>query len=195
MQAPLFGRRVAPPAVSPGAKVSEGRFSPNPMDYPEPHVGGWLTTVYVRRERLDSLVAVALIGALNAELSARYPEEGATHFRLDPEEVAPGRGAFVVAYLADEPAGCGAVRRIEAGIAELKRMFVAPARRGQGVGRAVLEALEAEARALGTTRLVLETGVRQPEALALYERAGFTRIPSFGEYVDSTLSVCLAKDL
>jgi putative acetyltransferase len=59
----------------------------------------------------------------------------------------------------------------------------------------VLEALEAEARALGIARLVLETGTRQGEALALYRRTGFSRIPPFGEYVGSPLSVCMAKDL
>ncbi|WP_437818266.1 GNAT family N-acetyltransferase [Sorangium sp. So ce1078] len=65
--------------------------------------------------------------------------------------------------------------------------------RGRGVARAVLAALEEEARRLGVTRLVLETGERQPEALALYSRTGFRRIPPFGEYVDSPLSVCLEK--
>jgi putative acetyltransferase len=60
---------------------------------------------------------------------------------------------------------------------------------------ALLGTLEAEARGLGVNRLVLETGVRQPEAIALYERAGFRKIPAFGEYVDSPLSVCMAKAL
>jgi GNAT superfamily N-acetyltransferase len=87
------------------------------------------------------------------------------------------------------------VRRIEPGVGEIKRMYVCPAARGLGIGRAVLDALEAEARALGLTRLVLETGVRQPEAIALYERVGYARIAAFGEYVDSPLSVCMGKDL
>src|SRR5262249_51652316 len=117
-------------------------------------------------------------------------------FRLDPEEVAPGRGAFLVAYRDDLPVGCGAVRVLDAGIAELKRMYVAPELRGQGVGRVLVDALESEARQLGVRRLVLETGVRQTAAIALYRRAGFTDIPPFGEYVASTTtSVCMAKDL
>lgn len=71
-------------------------------------------------------VAQALIAELNAELSATYPELGATHFRLDPDEVAADRGAFLVAYDAtsDRPLGCGAVRRIEHGTGEIKRMYV-----------------------------------------------------------------------
>lgn len=153
------------------------------------------TDLVVERADILSGEARRLIEALNAELSSRYPEAGATHFRLDPNEVTPGRGAFLVARRAGRPVGCGAVRRIEAGIGEVKRMYVSPEARSGGVGRAVLAALETEARALGLVRLVLETGRRQPEAIALYERAGFARIPAFGEYVHSPLSVCMAKDL
>jgi len=151
--------------------------------------------VIIQRADILSAPARALIAALNAELSARYPEEGATHFRLDPGEVADGRGAFLIASSSGRPVGCGAVRRLEAGTGEIKRMYVSPDARGRGVGRAVLTALEAEARALGITRLVLETGLRQIEAVALYERAGFSQIPAFGEYVNSPLSLCMAKDL
>ena len=149
----------------------------------------------VEREDLRSPTAETLIRALNDELSRRYPEEGATHFRLDPEEVAEGRGAFLVVRSAGRPIGCGAVRRLDAQTAEIKRMYVAPEFRGRGIARRLLAALEAESTALGISRLVLETGARQPEALALYERAGFARIPAFGEYVDSPLSVCMAKQL
>jgi len=151
--------------------------------------------VIIQRADILSAPARALIAALNAELSARYPEEGATHFRLDPGEVADGRGAFLIASSSGRPVGCGAVRRLEAETGEIKRMYVSPDARGRGVGRAVLTALEAEARALGITRLVLETGRRQIEAVALYERAGFSQIPAFGEYVNSPLSLCMAKDL
>jgi SAM-dependent methyltransferase/GNAT superfamily N-acetyltransferase len=153
------------------------------------------TDVVIARAEILSREARSLIEALNAELSSRYPEDGATHFRLDPNEVAPGQGAFLVARRAGRPVGCGAVRRVEAEIGEVKRMYVSPEARSGGVGRAVLAALENEARALGLVRLVLETGVRQPEAITLYERAGFARIPAFGEYVNSPLSVCMAKDL
>jgi GNAT superfamily N-acetyltransferase len=160
-----------------------------------PGLAGDATALTVARADIRSPEALGLIGALNRELSSRYPEDGATHFRLDADEVAPGRGAFLIAARAGTPVGCGAVRRIEDGTAEVKRMYVRPEVRGQRVGQAVLSALEAEARALGCARLVLETGVRQMEAIALYERAGFARIAPFGEYVDSPLSVCMAKEL
>lgn len=151
--------------------------------------------IAIRPEPLDGAAALALIGRLNAELLARYPEEGASHFRLDLAEVTPGRGAFLIARRDAEPIGCGAIRRLADDAAEVKRMYVVPAARGHRVGLAILTALEAEARRLGVARLVLETGARQPESLALYRRAGFVDIPRFGEYVDSVLSLCLAKDL
>jgi GNAT superfamily N-acetyltransferase len=156
-------------------------------------------------EPLTSPIAAGLIAALDAELSAAYPEVGATHFGLDPREVAPGAGAFVVARWAGRPVGCGALRSLDdaarAGelgprVGELKRMYVAAELRGRGIGRALVARLEDEARALGLVRLVLETGIRQTEALALYRRAGFTSIPAYGEYAASpATSVCLAKAL
>jgi putative acetyltransferase len=79
--------------------------------------------------------------------------------------------------------------------AELKRMFVAETARGLGVGRALLEAVESAARERGIPTLRLETGEPQVAAIALYERAGYRRIPPFGEYVDDPTSVCMEKSL
>jgi GNAT superfamily N-acetyltransferase len=149
----------------------------------------------IQQADILSPTALALIQALNAELLGRYPEENANHFRLDAEEVAEGHGAFLIAFRDGTPVGCGALRRIEAWTGEIKRMYVSPAERGRGFGRALLDALEVEAHALGLRRLVLETGVRQPDAISVYERAGFTRIGPFGEYEDSALSVFMAKEL
>lgn len=154
-------------------------------------------------EPITSGDATLLIGALNAELAARYPEPGANHFRLDPDEVAPGNGIFLVARWFGRPVGCGAMRKLrepalvreigpQAG--EIKRMYVAPDARGQGVGRALLTRLEAEAHRLGLARLVLETGTRQTDAIALYRRAGYSDISPYGEYsASAATSVCLAK--
>jgi len=142
---------------------------------------------------LGSPVVAGLIDALDRELDQTYPEEGANHFRLDVEEVAAGRGVFLLATSAGQAVGCGAVRMNDATTAEIKRMYTVPRARGHGVARRLLAALEAEARALGATRLVLETGERQTEAVALYEKAGFRRIPLFGEYLDSPLSLCMEK--
>jgi putative acetyltransferase len=156
-------------------------------------------------ESLTSAVAGSLITALNEELSAMYPEPGANHFSLDPKEVAPGAGIFLVARVNERPVGCGALRRLreeslvrELGpdVGELKRMYVSREQRGRGIGRALLARLEIEARILGLTQLVLETGTRQTEALVLYDRAGFTAIPPYGEYAASAAtSVCMSKAL
>lgn len=156
------------------------------------------TKTEIRREHLLSPIATQLILALNAELTERYPEDGANFFNLHADEVSEGRGGFFVAYQDGNPIGCGAVRRIEPHVAEIKRMYVTPSARGLGVGRQILDRLEAEARRLGAHRLVLETGPRQPEAIALYARAGFEQVPLFGDYLNTPhpdLSVCMAKDL
>ncbi len=153
------------------------------------------TEIEFRRENLDSPVVQTLIKALNAELESIYPEDGANFFRLAPEEVAEGRGAFLVAYLDDKPIGCGAIRLNEPTLAEIKRMYVDPRVRGRRVGRRIVEALEAQARQLGAKRIVLETGPRQPDAIAMYAHAGFHEIPLYGEYIGSLFSVCMAKDM
>jgi putative acetyltransferase len=152
-------------------------------------------TPQIRPESLDSPVVKELIQALNAELGGVYPEAGANHFRLDPAEVAPGRGLFLVAYLQGEAVGCGAVRLNSVEEAEIKRMYVAPEWRGRRIAAAVLAQLERHATELGARRLVLEVGERQPDALTLYRRAGFVEIDRFGEYIDSSLSLCMGKPL
>lgn len=151
--------------------------------------------VRVVASTLDDPDIVALILALNAELAARYPEPGANHFRLDPDEVAPGRGAVMIARIDERPVGCGAVRLIAPDTAEIKRMYTAPEARGRGVARGMLAALEAEARRLGASRVVLETGERQGEAIKLYEKAGYARIDLYGEYVGAPHSLCMGKSL
>lgn len=153
------------------------------------------TTIQVRREDILSPTAQHLIHSLNAELESRYPEEGANFFRLDPDEVSEGRGGFFIAYADKLPVGCGAIRRIEPTVAEIKRMYVAPGNRGRGIGGKILTELEAEALRLAVHRVVLETGPRQPEAIAIYKRAGFVEIPLFGEYVDPRYSFCMAKNV
>jgi GNAT superfamily N-acetyltransferase len=153
-------------------------------------------SVTIARAALTAEVSRVLVAALDAELSGLYPEPGANHFGLDPAEVADGDGAFLVFYRGGAAVGCGALRRLDAETGELKRMYVAPAARGTGLGRRLVAALEAEARALGVRRLVLETGIRQAAALTLYAATGFRPIPLFGEYrLSPDTSVCLGKEL
>jgi putative acetyltransferase len=91
--------------------------------------------------------------------------------------------------------GCGGVRLLSPGVGEIKRMYVAPGARGNGLGRALLTALEDAARELGCAALRLETGLRQPEAISLYEASGYRQIPRYGYWADSPLAVCFQKPL
>lgn len=156
-------------------------------------------TITIARADLTDEASRALIDALNVELSCIYPEPGANHFHLDPNEVADGRGVFLIVYCDGTPVGCGALRLIDSETAELKRMYVAPTMRGHGRGRRLVAALEAEARMLSegrVRRLVLETGIRQTAALALYQATGFQPIPLYGEYcLSPQTSICLGKEL
>lgn len=155
-----------------------------------------MPAVEIRRSTLAAPDGVRLITALNAELTAMFPEPGANHFSLSEAQVKLDEGTFVVAYVDDRAVGCGAVRRLDEATAELKRMYVDPSARGQGIGRAVVEALEDEARQLRVSRIVLETGTRLTPAIKLYESMGYRRIPLFGEYVSSPdTSLCFGKSL
>jgi GNAT superfamily N-acetyltransferase len=141
--------------------------------------------------------ALRLVADVQAEYVERYGSPDVSP--LDPGMFEPPLGSFYVGYLRDEPVATGAWRRSEVGAlgtdrtAEVKRMYVAPAARGRGLARAVLAHLEDSAAAAGYEALVLETGIRQPEAIALYESAGYVQVPGFGYYRDSPLSRCFAK--
>ena len=133
-----------------------------------------------------------LRAAQEAEVSARY---GVPDSEPGPKPNADSITVFFVAYEGDEPVGCGGLRAIDDRHGEVKRMYVAPDRRGTGVAVAILGALESDARARGWERLVLETGVEQPDAVRFYEREGYTPIPSFGYYAGNAESLCYEKPL
>ena len=105
----------------------------------------------------------------------------------------PPDGVFLVVRDEGRAVGCGGVCRFDETRAELKRMYVVPDARGRGLGRLLLVALEDEARRLGYDGIVLETGDRQPEALGLYESAGYERIPCYGVYATRALSMLLRE--
>ncbi|GAB3564098.1 GNAT family N-acetyltransferase [Amycolatopsis endophytica] len=141
----------------------------------------------------DDPDAVKLIDGVQQEYVVRYGEMDITP--VEPSEFAPPLGLFLVGYLDDVPVACGGWRVRGDDEAELKRMYVVDAARGKGFARAVLAELERTAFAAGRTRLVLESGLKQPEALALYRSAGYADIPKFGVYRDDPLSVCMGKVL
>lgn len=149
----------------------------------------------IDRVWLDDVDVQMLIAQLNADLYHRYPEPGALVFRLDPADTIDGVGALLIADFKSRSVGCGAFRVIDdqPGTAEIKRMYVAPSARGNKIGAAILAELERRAISLGVTRLVLETGPRQPEALQLYSRAGYLECEPWDEFIGKDFSVCMAK--
>ena len=124
--------------------------------------------------------ARALIDELDADLRGPYDPDQHHGFSID--RVFASGLLFFVAKLDGKAVGCGGIA-FDDGYAELKRMYVRPTARGRGVAQAVLERLEAEARAKGFNRLTLETGDVQHAAIKVYERAGFTVCKPFGEYL------------
>jgi GNAT superfamily N-acetyltransferase len=143
-----------------------------------------------------------LITALDADLDERYAADDEVEGEPDREmlnllgpDVAPPRGALLVARLDGVAVGCGAVRRHDDETAEVKRMYVVPEARGRGVAAALLAALEQAAADLGYRRLVLETGLRQQEAMRLYETRGWAPIDNYGAYRMSSLSRSFGKSL
>jgi putative acetyltransferase len=135
---------------------------------------------------------LALVELLDRELWARYPETQAGYSAFN--QIACG-AYVVVATEAGAPAGCACLRDLGEGRLELKRMYVRPERRRSGLASAILRDLEAWARSCGAREIVLETGVKQPEAIRMYEKSGYLRIPSYGEYAGLAGSVCMAKRL
>ena len=149
--------------------------------------------ISVTAEDPYSEVAARLIENLSTELGARYGDDGSGAFHPDDVRV-PG-GAFVVARLGGRPVGCAALRPLEYGVGEVKRMFVEKDFRRQGVAREILGRLETIAAQFGYRALRLETGILQPEAVNLYKSAGYRRVRCYGQYVDNPLSVCFEKRL
>ena len=141
----------------------------------------------------DSPVVRALLAEVLAELAERYGGPG-DQTPVDAAEFRPPTGDFLVADDGERLIGC-AGWRAHGPDAELKRMFTTKAARGQGLGRRLLVAVEESARAAGCPRLVLETGTKQPEAIALYQSAGYTRIPDFGFYQGAPDVLSFAKVL
>jgi GNAT superfamily N-acetyltransferase len=149
----------------------------------------------IRRVWLDDVDVQLLISQLNMDLYSRYPEPGALVFSLESADIVEGVGALMMAELDDEPVGCGAYRVMDdvPGSAEIKRMYVTLAGRGKKIGSALLAELERAGVAVGVRRFALETGPRQPEALRMFEAAGYVVCEPWGPFVGKDLSICMAK--
>jgi GNAT superfamily N-acetyltransferase len=155
-----------------------------------------VTELEIRQVRYTDDVAAVLLAAAIAELAVRYDHPSGDDTPIEAAEFEPPNGAFLVAWLDGRPVGCGGWRSHGGDeAAEIKRMYVAPDARGRGVAMALLRALEDSARQAGRKRMVLETGDRQPEAIALYGKAGYDRIEDFGYYKDYAGVRSFGRDL
>ncbi|MFE4590848.1 GNAT family N-acetyltransferase [Streptomyces laurentii] len=161
----------------------------------------------IRPTSFDHPDAVKLNDAVQLEYAKRYADEDEDGegdlTPLDATMFAPPRGLYLLAYdSSDTPVASGGWRTQDEndegysdGDAELKRMYVTPGARGLGLARRILALLESDARAAGRTRMVLETGTAQPEAIALYTSSGYEPCTKFGYYRAYDSSLCYAKPL
>lgn len=149
--------------------------------------------VIIRQESPENAACRLLFHQLWQELVALYPKDDIPEFV--PNDFRAPSAAVVIARMEEEPVGCGAIRAMQPGVAEVKHVFVLPHARRMGLARRIMACLEETARTLGYTGLKLETGNLQPEAIGLYKSMGFRECACYGEYVDNPLSVCFEKPL
>ena len=133
-----------------------------------------------------------LVKLLDADLAIR---DGAEHAFYDQYNKIVNIKHAIVCYLDEQPIGCGAFKEYDDKAVEIKRMYVKPAYRGKSIGLYILKELELWAAELNYPTTLLETGKKQPEAIRLYEKAGYTRIKNFGQYENVDNSVCMSKDI
>ncbi len=133
-----------------------------------------------------------LVTLLDKELAERDGDEHSFYAQYNKVDAIKH---VIIAYNDKVPVGCGAIKEYEPGTAELKRMFVHPDYRNMGIAGSMVAVLEQWAVELGFTSCILETGVRQPEAIALYKKVGYAVTPNYGQYKDVANSVCMKKRL
>lgn len=150
-------------------------------------------TITVIREPVRQQAVRALLEQSWALSEALYPAESNHH--LDESALELPEVSFFVARRDGMALGCGALMRADVTYGEVKSVFVDPAARGLGLARALLAAIETEAAGQGLALLRLETGIRQPEAIGLYESTGFRRIGPFGAYQEDPLSIFMEKTI
>ena len=141
-------------------------------------------------------VTNADLTALVAELDAYFRAgwgEAADHYKQ--YHTLDGMACAAVAYIEGPPAACGCWRAFDPVTAEIKRMYVRPAYRRQGIAGKIVAALEQHAAASGCHRAVLETGVEMPDAIAFYEKQGYRLVPNYGDFVDDEICVCMEKQI
>jgi putative acetyltransferase len=146
--------------------------------------------VRMHRTNSENPDFIALVRLLDADLAIRDGNEHSFYAQFNKIDTIKHT---VVAYERDIPVACGAIKEYEPGAMEVKRMYTLPEHRGKRIAAAVLAELEQWAAEMNYTRTVLETGKKQPEAIALYQRCGYAIIPNYGQYAGIDNSVCFEK--
>jgi putative acetyltransferase len=146
----------------------------------------------ITRTNSESKDFIDLVKQLDADLAIRDGEDHSFYAQFNKIE---NIKYAIVAYDNEKPVGCGAIKRYDNDTIEVKRMFVLPANRGKGIAVQILNELEKWAKELNYKKCVLETGQKQPEAIALYKRNGYKQIPNYGQYIGIENSVCFEKVL
>ena len=150
-------------------------------------------TIDIRPATIAEALASGIFDELDDDLKTRYP--GSRIHGLDRAQFESAGGYVVLAHSGADVIGCGAFRPLDSQTVEIKRMFVRSGFRKRGIASQILNALEDEARNRGYAAAVLETGTRQPEAIALYITCGYEPIERFGLYAEYARSVCFRKIL
>lgn len=146
--------------------------------------------IKINRTTSDDPDFISLVKELDALLAELDGEEHAFYNSLNKID---NLKQVVVAYENDKPVGCGAIREYAPNVMEVKRMYTLPGYRGKGIATKILNELEKWATGLNCYKCVLETGKRQPDAIALYQKRGYKIIPNYGKYLDIENSVCFEK--
>lgn len=144
----------------------------------------------LKRTTSDNPDFQQLVALLDADLAIRDGDEHAFYAQFN---TTGNLRNVIVCYEGDRAIGCGAFREYDKENAEIKRMFVQPERRGHGIGLTILKELELWATEENYSKCILETGIKQHEAIRLYEKAGYTRTKNYGQYLNIENSVCMIK--
>ena len=148
--------------------------------------------IRIQRDTIDNNDFHGLVRSLDDELRSRY---GVVQDQYEKYNRIQTLDAVVIGYLNDIPVGCGAFRIIDTLTVEIKRMMVIPGSRGSGIAGMILNELEIWAVEKGFSRSVLETGIKQPEAIRFYSKSGYSTIDNYGPYVGNTNSICMGKKM
>lgn len=143
-----------------------------------------------KRTHSDNIDFQNLVALLDEDLKIRDGDEHSFYSQFNKIQNIRN---VIVCYIDDNPIGCGAFKEYDQKKVEIKRMFVQPKYRGHGIGLSILKELELWASELNYSEYILETGKKQPEAIKLYQKAGYTIIKNYGQYENVENSVCMSK--